>query len=236
MPRGLVYDNSVGSESLNPLDELRGLDRQVDEVPDLAGLKPIFARLDEIARAHSGDFEVQLAADDVKQHVVRRGKTLREMPPADSVVVTPAPPAFQPPPTPEPAPVPVSAPTPVRPAARAAPPSPATTWRRPLMVGVIAGSIASILLLALLVNQARKRNLSGAGVQLQIATVPPGASVRITSGQTGETKCTSNCNVAVPPGNYQITAFLDGYEPAASGVTVSQGRAASVNLALEPQP
>jgi hypothetical protein len=219
----------VGSESLNPLDELRGLDRQVDEVPDLAGLKPIFARLDEIAKAHSGDFEVQLAADDVKQHVVRRGKALREMPPPDSVVIAPAPPAFQPPPSPAPTP-------PARPPAKVAQAAPVTTWSRPLMVGAIVGSIVSILLLALLVNQARKRNLSGAGVQLQIATIPPGASVRVTSAQTGETKCTSNCNLAIPPGNYQVTAFLDGYEPAASGVTVSQGRAASVNLALEPQP
>ena len=143
MPRGLVYDNSVGSESLNPLDELRGLDRQVDEVPDLAGLKPIFARLDEIARAHSGDFEVQLAADDVKLHVVRRGKALREMPPADSVVIAPAPPAFQPPPTPEPTPVRAPAPTPVRPAAQAAQPGSATAWRRPLMVGVIGRRGAS---------------------------------------------------------------------------------------------
>ena len=95
MPRGLVYDNIVGSERLNPLDELRSLDQQVDEVPDLAGLKPIFARPDEIAKAYSGEFEVQLAADDVKQHVVRRGKALREMPPADSVVIAPTAPAFQ---------------------------------------------------------------------------------------------------------------------------------------------
>ena len=222
----------MGSESLNPLDELRGLDQQVDEVPDLAGLKPIFARLDEIAKAYSGDFEVQLAAEDVKLHVVRRGRALRDMPPPDVVpdvvVDEPALPAFQPPP--------LSSPLPARPPARTAPATSATTslttWRRPLMVGVIAGSIASILLLALLVNQARKRNLTGAGVQLQIATIPQGASVRI----NGEPKCTSNCSVAVPPGNYQVTAFLDGYEPAASGVTVSRGRAASVNLALEPQP
>jgi hypothetical protein len=227
VPRELVYDNIVGSESLNPLDELRSLDRQVDQVPDLAGLKPIFARLDEIAKAHSGDFEVQLAADDVKQHVVRRGKALREMPPPPAVpTVTVG--------APGPPPAPPPAPTPARPAA--ARPRPATSWRRPLMVGVIAGSIVSILLLAFLVNQARKRNLSGAGVQLQIATNPPGASVRITSAQSGETQCTSDCSVAVPPGNYQVTAFLDGYEPAASGVTVSPGRAASVNLALEPQP
>ena len=239
MPRGLVYDNIVGSESLNPLDELKRLDQQVDQVPDLAGLKPIFARLDEIAKAHSGDFEVQLAADDVKQHVVRRGKALREMTRAQASMAPPAippvveSPAAAPPAAPS---APPTAPSAPPPPARPAAVRPAVSWRRPLMVGAIAGSIVSILLLAFLVNQARKRNLNGAGVQLQIETIPPGASVRITSGSAGETRCVSNCSVAVPPGNYQVTAFLDGYEPAASGVTVSRGRAASVNLALEPQP
>ena len=85
--------------------------------------------------------------------------------------------------------------------------------------------------IGLLVNQARKKRL-GAGVQIQVATNPPGASVRI----NGEPMCTSNCSVSMPPGNYQIAAFLDGYEAAASNVTVQSGKPAAVSLALEPQP
>ena len=40
----------MGPQNLNPLDELRSLDQQVELVNDLAGLKPIFFRLEEIAK------------------------------------------------------------------------------------------------------------------------------------------------------------------------------------------
>jgi PEGA domain len=89
----------------------------------------------------------------------------------------------------------------------------------------------AIAAIALLVNTARKRNLKTAGVQLVINTTPPGASVRV----NGETKCTSNCTLSLTPGNYQITAFLDGYEAAASSLALIAGRPATLNLAMEPQ-
>jgi len=118
------------------------------------------------------------------------------------------------------------------------PPGPQSplNWKRALLLGALAGSVVSIALIALLVNQARKRNpnhqvLAGT-VQLQITTTPPGASVRIND----QAKCTSDCAVPLTPGDYQVTAFLDGYEPAASGVSVIKGRPASVSLSLEPQP
>jgi len=95
--------------------------------------------------------------------------------------------------------------------------------------------VAAIIVIAgvmgLLVQQARKKRLA-AGVRIQVSTNPPGASVRV----NGEPMCTSNCSFSMPPGNYQITAFLDGYEAAASNVGVQYGKAAAVNLALEPQP
>ena len=69
----------MGAENLNPLDELKSLDAQVDLIDDLAGLKPIFYRLEEIAKANAGDFEVQLVAGDVKQHLINRGVKLREL-------------------------------------------------------------------------------------------------------------------------------------------------------------
>ena len=37
-------------------------------------------------------------------------------------------------------------------------------------------------------------------IAVQIATLPPGASVQV----NGETKCTSDCNLQLPPGQYQI--------------------------------
>ena len=95
----------------------------------------------------------------------------------------------------------------------------------------------SLLLIVVLVNVARKRNVNApdraaTGVAVQIATTPPGASIRV----NGEAKCTSDCTLTLPPGAYQITAFLDGYEPAASGVNLVLGRPETLNLPLEARP
>jgi hypothetical protein len=70
-----------------------------------------------------------------------------------------------------------------------------------------------------------------AAVQVQIATTPAGASVRV----NGTPQCTSNCSVSLAPGSYQITTFLDGYEPAAGALQVSPSQPTALNLALEPQ-
>src|SRR4029077_19853138 len=70
--------NIVGPENQSPLDELQVLDRQIDQVQELAGLKPIFFRLDELAKEHPGDFEIQLAVTEVKQRVVLRGTAIKQ--------------------------------------------------------------------------------------------------------------------------------------------------------------
>ena len=59
----------MGAENLRPLDELKKLDQQVETVTDLADLKPVFLRLDEIAKENQDDFEVQLVVGDIKQHL-----------------------------------------------------------------------------------------------------------------------------------------------------------------------
>lgn len=103
------------------------------------------------------------------------------------------------------------------------------------MVGAILGILIAVGGVVFLVKMARKRNqmqaAATAEIQVEIATTPPGASVRI----NGETRCTSTCKLSLAPGNYQVTAFLDGYDPAASGVVLTPGQPASVSLALEPQ-
>jgi PEGA domain len=108
-------------------------------------------------------------------------------------------------------------------------------WKRALWIGAVAGMILAVLGLALLINIARKRNqkteAASAAVAVQVATNPPGATVRI----NGENKCTSNCEVSLTPGDYQIIAMLDGYEAASSGLTVAPGKPASLNLTLSPQ-
>jgi len=377
----------VGAQNQNPLEELKYLDQQVELVTELADLKPIFARLDEIAKQNPDDFEVQLVAGDVKQHLVNRGTKIKEAareqrpagpPPIPGAMADirgpaapPAPPAGAPPladtrplaptvkvprvPPPIPGPAaepripagamppppeaaqkgpPVSATELMGPAA-AAPPSPpvppmrlmssgqfahpgapgpprppalpkqdagrlpnTTTqayvprtpgspasaeplntgqqspvmagagmigagapprvpppgapqpqsprsasrqgspvnWKRSLLVGALIGAVATIAIIALLVNQARKRfrdkETASSTVLVNFTTTPAQASIRI----DGEAKCTSPCSVQLAPGTYQVTAFLDGYDPAASSLNVAAGQPANVQLALSALP
>ena len=121
---------------------------------------------------------------------------------------------------------------------RDAEPPKRSTWKQPLIVGALIGTIVAVIAIAFLVNLARKRNhlfeknaADKAAVQVQIATTPAAASVRV----NGETKCNAPCAVPLTPGTYQVTAFLDGYEPAAGSVTVTAGQPANLNLTLVAQ-
>lgn len=307
----------MGAENLNPLDELKNLDRQVERINDLEALKPIFYRLDEIAKENAGDFEVQLVVGDIKQHLVNRGTRIKAqaaapmaepaqpsaaptvamppfspgpqapppqsaapgtIPPRAPVIPNPkaAPPPLQPPqptqivppmqrpmatgqhqppafeappmappmgqphvppqgPPQGPPPLGANAPQPPHPAQ---PPRAPVNWRRPLLLGALMGAVVSILLIAFLVDAARKRNaiekqkeIAAAAVQVDVTTTPANASVRV----NGEQKCTSPCQVSLPPGSYQVMAFLDGYDPATSVLNVTAGQPANVNLTLAPQ-
>ncbi len=121
---------------------------------------------------------------------------------------------------------------------RGAEPPKRSTWKQPLILGALIGTIVAVIAIAFLVNLARKRNhlfernaADKAAVQVEIATVPAAASVRV----NGETKCNAPCAVPLTPGTYQVTAFLDGYEPAAGSVTVTAGQPANVSLTLVAQ-
>ncbi len=285
----------MGDENLNPLEELKRLDQQVGLVASLEALKPIYYRLDEIAKKYPNDFEVQLVVGDIKQHLVNRGTKLKEQeatiatppaapPPAapppipesasqprPKIVIPPPPPPmpevhppsapvpppmssgqFAPPPMPTGAfpstgpqavpPIPPVGPPPmppvsaVPPAQRPTAPSKPVAWKKALVFGAILGLVVAVAGIAFLVNLARKRNrvpAAAAGIQLQIASTPSGAAIKV----NGEDKCSSPCSIAVPAGDYQITASLAGYEPGAVGVTVAAaGAPPRVNLTLEASP
>lgn len=124
---------------------------------------------------------------------------------------------------------------------QAAKPSSSGGWKKPVMIGGILGALLAVGAVGFIVLKRKGGNdtassassaAPGAAIQVPITTNPPGASIKV----NGEAKCNSNCSVSLEPGNYQITAFLDGYEPAASGLTVAAGAAATpLNLNLEPQ-
>ena len=240
-------------ENANPVQELNDLGRQIDQAVSLEVLKPIFARVDQLAKVHSGDLDVQLSTDELKQRIVERGKILRQsagdaprnLAPRPTPPVVPA--ASQPPGKeramePPAKPAAGAAIPPGRPPVGQAPvqgqpnqqqprsDAKVSSWKRPMLIGILAGAVVSVILIAFLVNQVRKRQLAGSPVQVQVNTTPSGASVRV----NGEVKCTSDCSVGLLPGSYQVTVFLDGYEPSATSVDVVPGKSAALSMALEP--
>ena len=106
-----------------------------------------------------------------------------------------------------------------------------------MVIGPITGLVA-LALIFLVVHQVRKRNVPA--VEVDIATTPPGASVRVAAQQpaasgSNETTCTSNCKMMLTPGAYQVSASLDGFEPTVGAVTVTARQPATVSLTLQPQ-
>jgi len=239
----------VGPENQNPLSELQLLEQQIDQITELAGLKPIFFRVDELAKEYPGDFEVQLAASEVKQQVVARGTALKQLGQttqrAIPLMADLAPPPSAPPQLPD---LPILSatssgfqappglgdqplPPPPIPASPSQPPRAGGAWKTALLVGAIAGVLISGVFLAVMIKRARAGR-APASVSVRVTTTPSGAAIRV----NGEAKCNSDCSVPLPPGDYQVTAFLDGYQPSASTVKVTVAQAASVELKLEPQP
>jgi hypothetical protein len=116
-------------------------------------------------------------------------------------------------------------------------------WKKPVMFGGVLGILLALGGVGFLIYHKRQGSTTttttatpsggaGAGIQVAINTNPQGAAIKI----NGENKCTSNCSVTLDPGSYQITAFLDGYEPAASAVTLMAGAPAPpLNLNLDAQ-
>ena len=216
-----------------PLDELQLLAGQVDAAKDLIALKPLYDRVEEIARESGSDFEVQVAAEDLRQVIIAKGVKLRRS--RERVIVHTTPPAALPPP---------ATPTPVR-LASSFHDILQSDWfadhnlRRAVWIGVAVGVVGWLVLFVTMVQIARHRNMpqraavasSSKSIPVDIVTSPPGATIQINN----ETKCKSNCRVSLPPGNYQVTAMLDGFDPAATGVTVIPGPPIAVNLTLPSQ-
>jgi hypothetical protein len=279
----------VDVDNINPHEELKRIEEQIESAAELAALKPIYFRLNEIIQAFPGDFEVQFTGNDIKQRLMARGTLLKRQ--ETSPPPPPAPPAMPAaPPSPLPtsfldtaAPVPVAPPEPpVGPAATPSPmsfsffdstppeqppsplavtpenppqpptgltppplpPRPAPNGMRTISIAPIAGLLVVLVLVVLVVHQRRKANTNNAArglaaVQVDVATVPPGASVKVAAQQSAaggskEVTCASNCNLALTPGTYQVSASLDGFEPVASTVTVTAGQPAVVSLTLPP--
>jgi hypothetical protein len=250
----------VDGENANPHEELQWLDERIAAATELAALKPIYFRLNEIIQAFPGDFEIQFTANDIKQRLMMRGVALKqretfpplrpplaaEPPSSPASPLGPAPPAgpqanlplFGPAPPPAAALGMMPEDPPAPPALPPAPPRFPLRWNRAATIGTIAGLLVVLALGFWLVRQLWKRHVYQAArqavVEVNIATTPPGASVRVAAGAGNPAICTSNCKLELKPDTYQIVASLDGYEPAAAVVTVTARRPATVGLTLQP--
>jgi hypothetical protein len=281
-----VYDGSVDAENINLHEELKRLEEQIESAAELAALKPVYFRLNEIIQAFPGDFEVQFTGNDLKQRLMARGALLKQQessppppPPAMPQAEPPTLPAFfpdavMPPPEapPEPPGMPAATPSPMSfpffdstppqppppafavtpenpplppPMPPPTPPRPTPNGMRTISIAPIAGLLVVLVLVVLVVHQRRKGIANNAArnpaaMQVDVATVPPGAIVKLAAvksaaGGGNEVTCTSNCKLALAPGTYLVTASLDGFEPVDGAVTVTAGQPAAVSLTLPPQ-
>ncbi len=71
-----------------------------------------------------------------------------------------------------------------------------------------------------------------AKVPLGIMTTPAGVSIRISN--TNQSCVTPDCNIKLPPGNYEIEAQLEGYEPATRSISVGAQGSNAVDIAMVP--
>jgi len=86
----------VGPESVNPHEELKRLDEQIESATELAALKPVYFRLNHIIEAFPGDFDVQFTGNEIKQRLMARGTLLKQQETSPQPP-PPAMPAAQPP-------------------------------------------------------------------------------------------------------------------------------------------
>ncbi len=103
----------------------------------------------------------------------------------------------------------------------------------PKIAGVAAGVLVLVAVLAwMLVKVIHHRPVQAvvASVPVHIHASPAGATIRINN----EVRGTSDLDVSLPFGTYQIEAQLDGYQTAQSGFEARSGAPGSLDLTLQP--
>ncbi len=63
---------------INPLDELKKMNSEIELAADLSALKPIYFRLKHITENFPDDFDVFFAANETRQHLITRGAALQQ--------------------------------------------------------------------------------------------------------------------------------------------------------------
>lgn len=249
--------NSNPTQRAAHLNELRGLDSGIHRAVSVHDLRSTYDRLETLGELYPNDQEMQDAISSVRSLMVAHGKRLMENQgvtnsPSSPLSSVPAsslptqampsashsyqpPPAFPPPQSsfPPPPQSSQSAPVPPQNQPPQRPPVKPFNWVRAAIVGGVIGLLVAAAAIYT-VHEARKKSETPAtsGSAVAVKTNPAGASIRV----NGEVKCTSDCNLDLAAGSYEIQAFLPGYEPATQALTVLAGQPAAVDLTLNPLP
>ncbi len=98
-------------------------------------------------------------------------------------------------------------------------------------LAAIAAVVAGLLLLAIFLVRHRHLSTPASTVaRVTVHTSPPGATIRINH----EVRGTSNLQVDLPQGSYQIEAELNGYQSKATTIETKAGSPASIDVSLDP--
>jgi len=224
------------------LEELHRLEGTIRQSRDVYALKPIYDRLEDLSRTYPSDTQMQNAIASVRSIMVAHGQTLMGGPsPTANSPVSPgslptvAMPVSGPPTGPPTGPAPSGiGPAPSGLQAPKPPAAAAFNWKRAAGVGVAIGTlVAAAGIYTYHRSKAPKEEPKPAGnIGVAVKTNPPGASIRV----NGEVKCTSDCNIELLPGAYEVQAVLPGYEPGSSKIDVVAGIPTNVDLTLQPLP
>ena len=207
-------------------DELNRLDAEIRRSTDVYTLRPIHDRLEELARQCAGDPAILNAIASLRANMVSHGQRLMSVSGQQA--------AAAPPPEPPPAAMPPQPPPPPQ-QPTLPPPSPAAfNWKRAAAVGGVLGLLvaAAGIYTVRSARKAKDDTSISNNTMVALKTNPPGASIRV----NGEVKCTSDCNIELAPGSYEIQAVLPGYEPGASKLNVAANTPANVDITLTPLP
>ncbi len=221
------------SERKQAIEQLQSLSEAAEKPSPVDVFDRISAEASAIEKVRSGDQECMALIGEIRNKIAKSKADL---------IATPPPP--QPPPTPKTTKPEAAAPIPSAPAVAAAAPvspkpaGPAASPRairppralpKPVRNAIIGGAILIVLVSVFALW--KKTQVSGPGsVQVEIRTTPPGARIMV----GGEQKGLSNLTLEMAPGEYQITAELDGYEPLVTPLTVQKGVPTGVGLMLNP--
>jgi serine/threonine protein kinase len=101
-----------------------------------------------------------------------------------------------------------------------------------MIAGLAAGLVILLVIVGIVVKGRHSQSVpaaTAAQFQVQIHTTPPGATIRINN----EVRGTSDLQVALPEGSYQIEAQLNGYMTATTSFEAKAGSPNSVDLTLQ---